>query len=150
MLAKKISYTDFDGNPRNETFYFNINEAEAIELELEENGGLITMLMRMIETQDTPQLFKLFKKLICLSVGEKSNDGKYLMKGPEVYQKFLSTNAYNELFMEITKSPEVAAEFVKAIVPSSAAKASENYTIDEGGNVIDKSTGKFVDIKEIK
>ena len=80
MLAIKISYTDFDGNKRTETFYFNITEAEAIELELEESGGLISMLMKMIETQDTPQLFRLFKKLICLSIGEKSNDGKYLEK----------------------------------------------------------------------
>lgn len=150
MLAKKITYTDFDGNKRTETFYFNINEAEAIELELEESGGLISMLMKMIETQDTPQLFRLFKKLICISIGEKSNDGKYLEKGEAVYKKFLSTNAYNELFMEITKTPEAAANFVKAIVPAQAAKAAEKYEIGENGNVVDKTTGHVVDIKDIQ
>lgn len=141
MLAKKIKYTDFDGVERNETFYFNINKAEAIELELEESGGLISLLMKMVETQDIPKIFKLFKKLIGIAIGEKSNDGKYLMKSPEISARFFATNAYQELIMEIMKSPEDAANFVNSIIPQDVAESAANYEVKDG-EIINKDTGE--------
>lgn len=141
MLAKKIKYTDFDGVERNETFYFNINKAEAIELELEESGGLISLLMKMVETQDVPKIFKLFKKLIGIAVGEKSNDGKYLMKGPDISARFFATNAYQELVMEIMQSPEAAANFVNSIIPQDVADSAANYEVRDG-EIVNKETGE--------
>ena len=141
MLAKKIKYTDFDGVERNETFYFNINKAEAIELELEESGGLISLLMKMVETQDIPKIFKLFKKLIGIAIGEKSNDGKYLMKSPEISARFFATNAYQELIMEIMKSPEDAANFVNSIIPQDVAESAANYEVKDG-EIINKDIGE--------
>ena len=143
MLAKKIKYVDFDGVERNETFYFNINKAEAIELELEESGGLISLLMRMIEEQNVSKIFKLFKKLVGISIGEKSNDGKYLMKSEEITNRFFATNAYENLFMEIMESPEAAANFVNSIVPQDVAGAAANYEIKDG-TIVNKETGESI------
>ena len=143
MLAKKIKYVDFDGVERNETFYFNINKAEAIELELEESGGLISLLMRMIEEQNVSKIFKLFKKLVGISIGEKSNDGKYLMKSEEITNRFFATNAYETLFMEIMESPEAAANFVNSIVPQDVAGAAANYEIKDG-TIVNKETGESI------
>lgn len=143
MLAKKIKYVDFNNVERNETFYFNISESEATELELEESGGLISLIMQMIEGQNIPYLFKLFKKLIGVAVGEKSNDGKYLMKSPEITAKFFGTNAYNVLFMEIISSPDAAANFVNSIVPAKVAGEATKYDIKDG-EIINKETGEVV------
>lgn len=143
MLAKKIKYADFDGVERNETFYFNINKAEAMELELSESGGLISLLLQMIETQDVPRLFRLFKKLIGIAIGEKSNDGKYLRKSEEITDRFFSTNAYEALFMEIMESPDNAANFVNSIVPSDVAANAENLELKDG-EIVDKTTGSPV------
>lgn len=143
MLAKKIKYTDFDGVERNETFYFNINKSEAMELELSESGGLISMLMQMIETQDVPKLFRLFKKLIGFAIGEKSNDGKYLMKSEDITQRFFATNAYDVLFMEIMESPDNAANFINSIVPSDVAANAENLELKDG-EIVDKTTGATI------
>lgn len=143
MLAKKIKYVDFNGVERNETFYFNINEAEATELELEESGGLISLIMSMIDAQNIPYLFKLFKKLIGVAIGEKSNDGKYLMKDETITKKFFATNAYNNLFMEIISSPDAAAAFVNSIVPAHVAGEANKYEIKDG-NIVDKETGEVV------
>ena len=144
MLAKKIAYVDFDGVERNETFYFNINEAEATELEMEEDGGLISLIMDMIDKQNVPRLFKLFKKLIGVSIGDKSNDGKYLMKSPEITAKFFATNAYNNLFMEIISSPDAAANFINSIVPKDVASKASKFKI-ENGEIVDKETGEKID-----
>ena len=141
MLAKKIKYKDFNGVERNETFYFNINKAEAIELEMEESGGLISLLMNMIEAQDVPKIFKLFKKLVGLSIGEKSNDGKYLMKSDDITNRFFATNAYEALFMEIMESPEAAANFVNSIVPQDIAADAANYEVKDGA-IVNKETGE--------
>ena len=32
MLIKKLTYTDYDGNERTETFYFNLSRSEITEL----------------------------------------------------------------------------------------------------------------------
>ena len=34
MLKKTIKYTDYDGNEREEDFYFNLSKAEITEMEL--------------------------------------------------------------------------------------------------------------------
>ena len=39
MIKKVISYTDFDGNPRVEEFWFNLTKAEMMDLGLSKDGG---------------------------------------------------------------------------------------------------------------
>ena len=141
MLAKKIKYVDFDGVERNETFYFNINKAEAMELELQESGGLISLLLKMVEEQDVPKIFRLFKKLIGLAVGEKSNDGKYLMKNDDITARFFATNAYEKLLMEIMENPENAANFINSVIPQDAAENANNFEIKDG-EIVNKQTGE--------
>ena len=143
MLVKKIAYKDFDGNDRNETFYFNLTKAEALELEMEEKGGLISLILTMIEEQNTPKLFKLFKKLIGLSIGKKSNDGRNLVKGEDIANDFFTTNAYDVLMLEIMKSPESAADFVNGIIPQDVADEAKNYEVKDG-EIVNKATGENV------
>ena len=40
MLKKTIKYTDYDGNEREEDFYFNLSKAEVTEMELSKEGGM--------------------------------------------------------------------------------------------------------------
>ena len=143
MLVKKIAYKDFDGNDRNETFYFNLTKAEALELEMEEKGGLISLILTMIEEQNTPKLFKLFKKLIGLSIGKKSNDGRNLVKGEAIADDFFTTNAYDVLMMEIMRNPESAADFVNGIIPQDIADEAKNYEVKDG-EIVNKATGENV------
>lgn len=145
MLAKKIKYVDFDGVERNETFYFNIRKDEAVELELTEEGGLIKSLLKMIEKQDMPQIFKLFKRLVTLSIGEKSPDGKYLMKSEEISNKFLCTNAYEQLFMEIMASPESAANFINSVLPQDVQADASKYDYKDG-EIVNKETGEVLSV----
>lgn len=47
MLKKNIKYVDYDGNDRAEDFYFNLNKAEVIELQLGTVGGLTKTLEKI-------------------------------------------------------------------------------------------------------
>lgn len=122
MLKKTIEYEDFNGVNRKEDFYFYFSKAELMEKELSTTGGLADMIQKIIDTQDTPQLIKLFKSLVLDAYGEKSADGKRFIKVDEVTgvrlaDRFAQTEAYSNLFMELATDSEAAAAFVNGIIP---------------------------------
>lgn len=126
MLAKKIKYTDYNGNEREETFYFNLKSSELMDLELSEQGGILQTLNKIVETKDGPKLLEYFKKIILGSYGEKSPDGRRFIKSPELSKAFEETEAYSELVMSFYRDPKTAADFVNAIMPATIQeKASE-------------------------
>ena len=117
MLKKTIKYTDYDGNEREEDFYFNLNKAEVTEMKLSKQGGLSEYIKRIVAAQDAPSLVELFKELICKSYGEKSLDGKRFVKSKELTEEFTQTEAYAELFVELASNAEEATKFVNGIMP---------------------------------
>lgn len=117
MLKKTIEYTDYNGVKRKEDFYFNLTKAEIMEMELSTTGGLAEMIQKIIDTQDTPQIIKIFKELVLKAYGEKSADGKRFIKNDEIRDGFAQTEAYSELFMELATDANAAAAFVNGIVP---------------------------------
>lgn len=117
MLAKRIKYTDYNGNEREETFYFNLSKAEVMEMELSTSGGLEQMYTRLSESQNGELIMKEFKKLILKSYGEKAPDGRRFIKNKELSEAFEQTEAYSELFMELCTDAKAAAEFVAGIAP---------------------------------
>lgn len=125
MFKKTIAYTDYDGNEREEDFYFNLTEAEITEMEMGINGGLTKMLEQIVKAQDTKQIVDIFKKLILKAYGEKSLDGKYFDKSPEVAKRFSQTEAYSKLFMELATDSKAASDFFNEIVPKRAVGLSE-------------------------
>ncbi len=117
MLKKVIEYTDYDGNKRTETFYFNLSKAEVAEMELSINGGLVNKINRLIETQDNAEIVTIFKDIILKAYGEKSPDGRRFIKSDELREDFSQTEAYSDLFVELASDAKAAAAFINAITP---------------------------------
>lgn len=122
MIKKTITYTDYNGVSRTEDFYFNLNQAELMEMELSTDGGLAEMIRKIVAAKDAPAIIKIFKDLILKAYGEKGADGKHFVKSKEISTAFSQTEAYSQLFMELSTNAESAAEFVNGIVPSGTAK----------------------------
>lgn len=123
MLKKTIAYTDYDGNDRKEDFFFNLNKAEIVELELGTTGGLTKTLEKIVQEKDNKRIVEYFKSIILKAYGEKSADGRRFVKSQELRDAFEQTEAYAELFMELSSDAKAAAEFIAGIVPKEAAKA---------------------------
>lgn len=118
MVTKTLTYVDFDGTERTETFYFNLTKAELVEYELSVEGGLSKKLTKIVEENDVVKIMKYFKEIILKAYGEKSDDGKRFIKSKELSNAFEQTQAYSELIMEfITDSNSIAA-FIKGLIPS--------------------------------
>ena len=121
MLKKTITYKDYNDVERTEDFYFNLNKAELMEMEMSTTGGLAEMIQTIVQTQDAPAIIKVFKDLVLKAYGEKSADGKRFMKvndaGSRLSVAFSQTEAYSQLFMELATDADKASEFVNGIVP---------------------------------
>jgi len=123
MIKKTLTYTDYNGNERTETFYFNLNKAEITELEVSHKGGLVSYMEQIIAAEDNSQIINIFKEIIKKSHGVKSEDGRRFIKNEETLANFMQTNAYSELFIELVKDADVAAAFITGLVPEKIQKA---------------------------
>lgn len=134
MLQKTIKYKDYNGNERSKAFYFNLNKAELAEMQLTTKGGLDEMIQRIINTQDVPKLIEIFKDIILKSYGEKSADGEVFIKkdenGHKLADRFAQTEAYSELFMELSTDSTEAAAFINGIIPDDIPVNTEQLALE--------------------
>jgi hypothetical protein len=66
-----------------------------------------------------------FKKIVLLSYGEKTPDGKRFVKNDEIREAFSQTAAYDTLFMELATDDKAAADFIKGIMPRDMSQQVE-------------------------
>lgn len=117
MIKKTIKYVDYDGEQREEDFYFNLNKAEVAKMETSASGGLDKLINRIIAERDHGKIVELFEDLILRSYGKKSDDGRRFIKSQELRDEFSQTEAFSELFMELASDSDAAAAFVNGILP---------------------------------
>lgn len=126
MFKKTVTYTDYDGVERTESFYFNLSEAEIVEMELGTEGGWRDRMQRIIDSKDAPTIMREFKKLIMLSYGIKSDDGRRFIKSDDISRDFIQTEAYNQIFMELVTDGKAAADFANGIAPSGKDRSRQD------------------------
>ena len=122
MLKKTVTYVDYNGVERTEDFYFNLSKAEVTEMELSVEGGFSKMLEEIVKSKDNVRIMELFKQMVLKAYGEKSADGKRIVKSKELSEAFSQTEAYSEIFMELALDEKAAAAFVNGIMPSNLNK----------------------------
>lgn len=131
MIQKTITYNDYNGVERTETFRFNLSKAEIMEMEMSTTGGLAEMVKRVVDAKDAPTIIKIFKDLILKSYGVKSDDGRRFIKSDKLREEFEQTEAFSILFMELATDAEAGAAFVNGIVPSDiAGQATKLVAVD--------------------
>lgn len=117
MITETIKYFDYNGNERTEEFNFNLSKAECVELELGTDGGMQRLIEKIMAEKDNKRIIEIFKLIVLKSYGEKSPDGKYFRKTPEITANFAATEAYSELFMKLATDADYAAKFINGILP---------------------------------
>lgn len=125
MISKKITYVDYDGQERTEEFHFHLSESELIKMDFGTRGGMRRMVEKMTQAIDTQQIMATFERFIIDSYGEKSLDGRqFVKKGPDgrpLYEAFMTTPAYDQLFMELLSDTNSMAAFLRGVVPAKHA-----------------------------
>lgn len=117
MLARKITYKDWNDEERSETFYFNLTETELAKLEYSKNGGLTEWIKRAVESKDGKTILDTFETIIKATYGVKSLDGRSFIKNDQVFAEFQGTGAYDQLYMELVTDAQKASDFITACMP---------------------------------
>lgn len=119
MLKKTVTYEDWNGVTRTEDFYFNLTRVECAEIEYGTNGASLSdSIQDLIAAKDMYTVISIIKKILLMSYGVKSPDGKRFMKNDEIRESFEQNPAFDILYMELATNSEAAADFISGIVPS--------------------------------
>lgn len=147
MLKKTITYRDFNGVEVSEDFYFNINQAECIDLDFDyENvGGIREYLKSLIvainkdgDAAPKKPLYDIIKKIIAVAIGKKSADGKRFIKNSEISDAFFQSNAFSNFVIDLFHSEDGFSEFVTAVFPevSEEDRAKAKAELEKEGIVL--------------
>lgn len=118
MLIKKIKYTDFLGQTREEEFMFNYSKADVNRIVMSTKEGLDKFLQRIVREEDRTKMFGFLEEFILKSYGEISDDGRAFIHSEEKSTWFSQTNAYAELLDEmIAGGDQAISDFVAAVIP---------------------------------
>ena len=130
MLKKEITYVDYNGVEKKETFWFNLTKTELMR-EFGAGDGTTETLQKIVDAKDGRALMDNFEKLILNAYGEKSADGRRFVKSKQLSEEFSQTPAYDVLFMELFTNEKAAAEFTEGILPEDLVAEAKKSMLAE-------------------
>ena len=122
MLKKTIKYEDFNGNEREEDFYFNLSKAELVKMMAQKSGNFVQYLEQIVKEQNQEEIYKMFTVIVMTAYGKKSEDGRRFIKSAELSKAFSETPAFDELLMEMMVDADAASKFVNGILSKGLLK----------------------------
>jgi hypothetical protein len=137
MIKKTITYSDLDGNPVTDDFWFHLSKAELVETEMNYQGGLMAHVQKAIRANSGREIIQALKEIIVMSVGERAEDNKRFIKNEQIVSNFLHSDAYSVFFLELATDAEKSAEFVRGVVPAEMAASIQDTP--DFGSLIDAS-----------
>jgi len=96
----------FTEEDEHEDLYFHLIAPELAEFELTFENGFRDYVKKTLASQDNLAIYGMFLKLISISYGRRSEDGKKFVKNPDWTKEFLSSPAWEELFFWLTDDPD--------------------------------------------
>lgn len=129
MFKEHFEYEDYNGVKREEDHYFNLSQPEIVKLNFSSAGGLKETVLRLTQEQNGGKIIELFERIIQMSIGRKSEDGRKFEKSPEIINDFVSTPMYPMLYMHLATDADYATKFINAIVPKEVAEAAARADI---------------------
>lgn len=122
MIKHTLTYTNFNDQVVTKDFFFHLGKADIIELAID--GKFEETMKKAVKEEDKLTLFQMFRKLIFLAVGVRSEDGESFAK-PEMFREaFISSPAFDGLIEYLFSDPDKAAEFVAGLLPADAQAAA--------------------------
>ncbi len=117
MIKEEIAYTDFNGNPQTRTAYFHLSKVEVVDMQLSVEGGFDQLIKNIGESNSFKDMIDIFKKILEMSYGVKSEDGQRFIKSKELWEEFTQCPAYEELYMKLATDSKAAEEFINNVLP---------------------------------
>ena len=128
MIKKTFTYMNFNDEKVTETCYFNISKGELAAKSAEEGEGLKEKLERVAESKNRYEILGIIKEFILFAYGEKTSDGRSLMKTPEITKAFECSEPFSMLYTQMYTDANAFTEFIKGVMPKDLMA---NVNVDE-------------------
>jgi hypothetical protein len=125
MIKKTIQYHDFEGNLREDDFYFHLTQVELTKINSDPSlpGGLEESVARASKNKDAGELLRIVDLMISRSYGVKLPDGGFVKRnssGLPLYELFVNTEAYDNLLTELIQDEEGIVNFLTGCLTKDA------------------------------
>ena len=100
-----------------------------MEMQTSMEGGFKAYLEKIVKALNVKEIMKVMKEIILKAYGVKSEDGRRFIKSEELSIAFSQTEAYSNLYMELCKNADKAAEFVNGIMPAGLSEIQNSNNI---------------------
>lgn len=120
MIKKTITYEDYEGNERTKDFYFHMNQVEFSKLNGEIPGGIEKRMQKVIEDRDEDGLLRIIDLLVSRGYGEFNDEDEFTKiskSGRPLFEKFVNTDAYDQLIIELIQNETNIVEFLRGMMP---------------------------------
>lgn len=137
MLKQEITYKDFNGVERTEELYFNLTEAELVDIQNSSERGIQEDLKEAIASKDLRKMLEFIKMLVIRSYGEKSADGRHFRKNDQIREDFVNSAYYSDLLLHLFEDEGTRAEkFITGLMPADlVARAAAKTRGESPANV---------------
>lgn len=152
MFKKTMTFDDLDGNEKKQTFYFNFNKKEIVEMiglkGLEEKIQRLQMPIEesgLTERENAQQAYDIFQELILDAYGEKGADNVTFVKNDQLREYFKSHVAFVELIFEFLENPTLGAQFIESCLPAKLVeKAKAEMALENGAKISSETLTEMV------
>ena len=138
MIKQTVTYTNFEGEEVVENLYFNISEAEYIEMEADPVISIGKLYTKAVNEKDPNTFIAFVKKLLLVSYLEKLPNGKPI-KNKEIRDAFASSEAYSTLFMELIQDKDKLDKFITGVVPKALTQYVDRLSDEQKKVIIEKA-----------
>lgn len=138
MIKKTIKYHDYDGNEREDDFYFHLTQVEMNKINADPSlpGGIEESVARAVKNDDRGEMLRIIDLLISRSYGVKLPDGGFVKRnasGLPLYEMFVNTEAYDNLLTELISGGENGiGEFLIGCFPTNTQEMLRTRLAETG------------------
>ena len=148
MIKKTITSEDFYGEERTKDYYFHMNQVEFTKLNGEIPGGIEKRMQKIIEDKDEDALLRIIDLIVSRSYGEFDADDDFVKigrTGRPLYEKFVNTDAYDNLIKELIQGENAVVEFLKGVMPKKIQDQLDEKIKEQtaGENVVKLNPGNM-------
>lgn len=115
MFKVTEEYIDYRGNEKKEDFYFHLNKAELMDMEMSTIGGFTQWVQDLIDANDLPTIKDIFKKVLHASYGKRTVNGGFVKRAEDL-EEFISSEAYSQIFMRLITDADYAVKFMNGLI----------------------------------
>lgn len=125
MFKTEITTENFDGKKVTETLRFNLSQTEMMDLVKADSTFTEEYLRWIVEEKNVEAMFDVIRKLVAVSYGVMSEDGRAFRKKPDDVYDFLHSAAYDALIEKFMSegNEQFLTEFIVGVFPAKFANS---------------------------